>query len=332
MTTTVIVLVVVLLLVAALRLWLTANRLDRLHVRTEAAWVALEGALSRRVVAARAMAAAGGLAAGTGGAAARRWPGGRRRRPRRTGPTPRTICPGRWPRCRPTSRRIWPASWPTPANGWCWPAGSTTTRCGTPGRCGRSGSPGSSGWPAGPARRSTSRSPSTSGRPGHAAGCPGGAVRCPRTGCCCSSASTRRTDEGGGSPPAAASRRTRTCGQAAIRELAEETGLLLDAADLPVRCGGAPLRSPGPGPTWSRPSTSSPPGTAGFAGGHQRVQRAGTRHRARPPMVVAADLAATADQVYPVELRPAGRGDRAAVHASGGASPSRSPDRAAVQI
>ncbi len=61
MTTTVIVLVVVLLLVAALRLWITANRLDRLHVRTEAAWVGLEGALSRRVVATRAVAAAGGL-------------------------------------------------------------------------------------------------------------------------------------------------------------------------------------------------------------------------------------------------------------------------------
>ena len=61
MVTTIIVLVVVVFLVAALRLWLTANRLDRLHVRTEAAWVALEGALSRRVVAARAMAAAGGL-------------------------------------------------------------------------------------------------------------------------------------------------------------------------------------------------------------------------------------------------------------------------------
>ena len=39
-----------LLLFAALRLWITANRLDRLHVRTEAAWFALEGALSRRVV------------------------------------------------------------------------------------------------------------------------------------------------------------------------------------------------------------------------------------------------------------------------------------------
>lgn len=60
MTTTVVVLVV-LLLIAAFRLWLTANRLDRLHVRTEAAWGALEGALSRRVVAARAVAAAGGL-------------------------------------------------------------------------------------------------------------------------------------------------------------------------------------------------------------------------------------------------------------------------------
>lgn len=61
MTTTIIVIVVVVLLLAALRLWLTANRLDRLHVRTEAAWAALEGALSRRVVAARALAAAGGL-------------------------------------------------------------------------------------------------------------------------------------------------------------------------------------------------------------------------------------------------------------------------------
>ncbi len=61
MTTTIVVLLVALLLFAALRLWITANRLDRLHVRTEAAWSALEGALSRRVVAARAVAAAGGL-------------------------------------------------------------------------------------------------------------------------------------------------------------------------------------------------------------------------------------------------------------------------------
>jgi 8-oxo-dGTP pyrophosphatase MutT (NUDIX family) len=63
-TTTIVVLLVLLLLIAALRLWITANRLDRLHVRTEAAWSALEGALSRRVVAARAVAAVGGLPAG----------------------------------------------------------------------------------------------------------------------------------------------------------------------------------------------------------------------------------------------------------------------------
>lgn len=61
MTTVVVVVLVFLLLVAALRLWTTANRLDRLHVRTEAAWSALEGALARRIVATRAVAAAGGL-------------------------------------------------------------------------------------------------------------------------------------------------------------------------------------------------------------------------------------------------------------------------------
>lgn len=59
MTTFVVVVLVVLLLLAALRLSSTANRLDRLHVRTEAAWAALEGALSRRIVATRAAAAAG---------------------------------------------------------------------------------------------------------------------------------------------------------------------------------------------------------------------------------------------------------------------------------
>ena len=59
MSTLIIVVVSVLVVAAAFRLWLTANRLDRLHVRTEAAWVALVGALSRRVVALRAAAAAG---------------------------------------------------------------------------------------------------------------------------------------------------------------------------------------------------------------------------------------------------------------------------------
>src|ERR1700712_4944074 len=57
--TTVVVVLLVVLLIAAFRLWLTANRLDRLHVRTEAAWAALEGALSRRIVPTRAAAAAG---------------------------------------------------------------------------------------------------------------------------------------------------------------------------------------------------------------------------------------------------------------------------------
>lgn len=61
MTTAIISVVVVLVLVAAFRLWLTANRLDRLHVRTEAAWVALEGALARRIVVARAFAAVGAI-------------------------------------------------------------------------------------------------------------------------------------------------------------------------------------------------------------------------------------------------------------------------------
>lgn len=61
MTTVIVVVLIILLVVAALRLWLTANRLDRLHVRTEAAWSALEGALARRIVATRAVAAAGGL-------------------------------------------------------------------------------------------------------------------------------------------------------------------------------------------------------------------------------------------------------------------------------
>jgi len=60
-TTVVVVILVLLLLFAALRLWITANRLDRLHVRTEAAWSALEGALARRIVATRAVSAAGGL-------------------------------------------------------------------------------------------------------------------------------------------------------------------------------------------------------------------------------------------------------------------------------
>jgi 8-oxo-dGTP pyrophosphatase MutT (NUDIX family) len=63
-TTLIVVVLLVILLVAALRLYVTANRLDRLHGRTEAAWMVVEGALARRIVASRAIAAAGGLASG----------------------------------------------------------------------------------------------------------------------------------------------------------------------------------------------------------------------------------------------------------------------------
>jgi 8-oxo-dGTP pyrophosphatase MutT (NUDIX family) len=63
-TTLLVVLLIAILLLGALRLYVTANRLDRLHSRTEAAWMALESALARRIVASRAVAAAGGLASG----------------------------------------------------------------------------------------------------------------------------------------------------------------------------------------------------------------------------------------------------------------------------
>jgi 8-oxo-dGTP pyrophosphatase MutT (NUDIX family) len=48
-------------LIVILGLWMvaTANRLDRLHIRTDAAWAALDAALARRAVVARTVAAAG---------------------------------------------------------------------------------------------------------------------------------------------------------------------------------------------------------------------------------------------------------------------------------
>jgi len=55
------------LMVAAVGSVRTANRLDRLHVRTDAAWVALEGALSRRALVVSALEAQ--LSAAPGGAA-----------------------------------------------------------------------------------------------------------------------------------------------------------------------------------------------------------------------------------------------------------------------
>ncbi|MGW5382850.1 NUDIX hydrolase [Nocardia sp. NPDC003963] len=75
--TTVLVLALIAALVVALGVWAysTANRLDRLHVRTDLAWHALEAALARRAVVARAVAvslsAAAGPEAGTGESARR---------------------------------------------------------------------------------------------------------------------------------------------------------------------------------------------------------------------------------------------------------------------
>ena len=58
MVTVIVLVLIVGLLLAALRMWVTANRLDRLHRRTEAAWAALSASLSRRIAVARAGAAA----------------------------------------------------------------------------------------------------------------------------------------------------------------------------------------------------------------------------------------------------------------------------------
>lgn len=60
MTTTTLVLLttlILLILIAGVRLVTTANRLDRLHIRTDACWAGLDAALARRAVVARAVAA-----------------------------------------------------------------------------------------------------------------------------------------------------------------------------------------------------------------------------------------------------------------------------------
>jgi 8-oxo-dGTP pyrophosphatase MutT (NUDIX family) len=61
MTFVVAILIVVIVLALVVGPWLvgTANRLDRLHVRTDAAWAALDAALARRAVVARAVSGAG---------------------------------------------------------------------------------------------------------------------------------------------------------------------------------------------------------------------------------------------------------------------------------
>ncbi len=70
--TTILALALIVALVAALAAWAysTANRLDRLHVRSDLSWQSLDAALARRAVVARAVAAAmvpTGYAFGTGG-------------------------------------------------------------------------------------------------------------------------------------------------------------------------------------------------------------------------------------------------------------------------
>lgn len=61
------VLVALVVLVAALAAIRAATRLDRLHVRTDAAWSALDRALLRRAVVVRTLVAAGGLPEPTNG-------------------------------------------------------------------------------------------------------------------------------------------------------------------------------------------------------------------------------------------------------------------------
>lgn len=61
MTTLLVALGMTVLLVVLLAAVRVATRLDRLHIRTDAAWMALDGALERRALVVRALAAAGQL-------------------------------------------------------------------------------------------------------------------------------------------------------------------------------------------------------------------------------------------------------------------------------
>lgn len=97
--------VVLVVLLAALGAWAyrTANRLDRLHVRYDLSWQALDGALARRAVVARAVAIDAYGGASEGGAWPR-WPTPRRAR-RAARARPRRTSWPRWrrstrPRCR----------------------------------------------------------------------------------------------------------------------------------------------------------------------------------------------------------------------------------------
>ena len=88
------VLVVVLVVVGAWAIR-TANRLDRLNVRYDLSWQALDGALARRAVVARAVAidAYGGAGRASGW---RRWPTPPRARPGMRARTRKTSSRRRW--------------------------------------------------------------------------------------------------------------------------------------------------------------------------------------------------------------------------------------------
>src|SRR4030088_2540120 len=89
----VVVLVVVLLVALVLGPWLlgTATRLDRLHVRTDAAWAGMDAALARRAVVARAGVAAGSVPSGPAGGPRSAADRGRVARPRGRGRRSRAV-------------------------------------------------------------------------------------------------------------------------------------------------------------------------------------------------------------------------------------------------
>ena len=99
------VILAVVLLVGGVWAFQTANRLDRLHVRYDLSWQALDGLLARRAVVARAVATDAYGRSRRGQAVGRAGRRGRTGAANRRGRRPRTSCPlrSRWwipRRCR----------------------------------------------------------------------------------------------------------------------------------------------------------------------------------------------------------------------------------------